>query len=454
MPELTLREIDIICRDVQGQDITFSHLCDELADHICCDVEHEMQRGGKTFTEAYAAVRRRMGSHRRLREIQEETLYAVDTKYRKMKTTMKVAGIAGTILFGFASMFKIMHWPMAGVLMTFGAFTLAFVFLPAALAVLWKESRSTRRILLLISAFFAAMFFIVGILFKVQHWPGASVLITLGAAAAILLLIPALLHTTLVSRERRAGKMVYVVGAIAMALCLAGFLFKIMHWPLAGLFITFGLLTLFGVAFPWYIIATSRSDTFVRAENIFLVIGALAILIPAALVTSNISRNYDAAYSRNIAREKVINQFLAGTNARLLAAAGDSATAARLNEIHRMALKVYEQYPGAEEALTGDYPDHVITILSPGSQWFTDLGDALDTYRNFLLANYPGIAGSMAGNLINIKTWLPLDLYSEGEISREACLHSLMVMKNGLLRTENEILKAVTEANSPKTETR
>ncbi len=54
-----------------------------------------------------------MGS-RRLKEIQEETLYAVDTKYRFMKNTMKISGVAGTIMFGFAALFKIQHWPGAG----------------------------------------------------------------------------------------------------------------------------------------------------------------------------------------------------------------------------------------------------------------------------------------------------------------------------------------------------
>ena len=58
-----------------------------------------------------------MGS-RRLKEIQEETLYLVDTKYRNMKNLMKFSGVAGTILFGFAALFKIQHWPMAGIMMT------------------------------------------------------------------------------------------------------------------------------------------------------------------------------------------------------------------------------------------------------------------------------------------------------------------------------------------------
>jgi len=114
MPELTFQDIDRIRRDVRGQDICFSHLADELLDHLCCDVEQEMACG-LNFSEAYRRVKEKMG-HRRLKEIQEETLYAVDTKYRNMKNTMKISGIAGTALLGFAALFKIMHWPLAGIL--------------------------------------------------------------------------------------------------------------------------------------------------------------------------------------------------------------------------------------------------------------------------------------------------------------------------------------------------
>ena len=45
MPELSLHNIDQISRDLRKQDITFSHLLEELIDHVCCDVEYEMQNG-------------------------------------------------------------------------------------------------------------------------------------------------------------------------------------------------------------------------------------------------------------------------------------------------------------------------------------------------------------------------------------------------------------------------
>src|SRR5665647_899208 len=172
MPEMNLRHIDQISRDIRQLEISFSHLMDELIDHVCCDVEYEMLQG-LDFSDAYRKVKKKIGS-RGLKEVQEETLYAVDTKYRKMKNTMKISGIAGTILFGFAALFKIQHWAGAGILMTLGALALAFIFLPSALNVLWKETRNTKKLFLFISAFLFGTCFIAGTLFKIQHWPGAG----------------------------------------------------------------------------------------------------------------------------------------------------------------------------------------------------------------------------------------------------------------------------------------
>ena len=63
-------------------------------------------------------------------------------------------------MLGFAALFKIMHWPGAGIMLTLGAFILAFVFMPSALTVLWKETHSRKRLFLYISAFVASMLFI------------------------------------------------------------------------------------------------------------------------------------------------------------------------------------------------------------------------------------------------------------------------------------------------------
>ena len=52
MAELNLYHIDQITSDVRMQEIGFSHLFHDLVDHICCDVEYQMQQG-MSFDEAY-----------------------------------------------------------------------------------------------------------------------------------------------------------------------------------------------------------------------------------------------------------------------------------------------------------------------------------------------------------------------------------------------------------------
>ena len=286
MPELSLRNIDQISNDIRKQEITFPHLADELIDHICCDVEYEM-KNGQSFHDAYLAVKEKIG-HRRLKEIQEETLYAVDTKYRKMKNRMKITGVIGTVLLGIASLFKIMHWPGAGPLLTLGAVTLAFVFLPSALTVLWKETRSKKRVFLYVSAFFAGMFFLMGILFKVQHWPAAGFILSLAGFSLLFLFIPALLINSLKNPDKKVKRPVYILGALGLIFYEAGFLFRIQHWPGADLISMLGLLILFLLVFPWYTWLTWKEEKSIKAEFIFLVIGSLAIIMPALLIRLSI----------------------------------------------------------------------------------------------------------------------------------------------------------------------
>jgi hypothetical protein len=157
MPELSIQNIDRIARDIKRQEIIFSHLADDLIDHICCDVEYEMEKG-LTFYEAYTRVKQKFGK-RRLKEIQEEALYATDTKYRFMKNTMKFSGVAGTILFGCAAMFKIQHWPGAGIMLTLGTDPGIYLY---AIGLEFCGKKPTAKKVVLSFPHFPAGFFITG----------------------------------------------------------------------------------------------------------------------------------------------------------------------------------------------------------------------------------------------------------------------------------------------------
>lgn len=438
MRELSLRDIDRISRDVRAQEITFSHLADDLIDHICCDVEHVMQ-SGIPFSDAYAQVRRKMGSARRLKEIQEETLYAVDTKYRKMKNTMKVAGIAGTILFGFASLFKIMHWPLAGVFMTLGALILAFLFMPSALVVLWKESHSQKRLFLFISAFLAAMFFILGTLFKVQHWPGAGIIISLAGLTAVLFLVPSFLHSTLANTDHRAPRAVYITGAIAIMICMTGFFFKMMHWPFAALLITAGMFVLCGIAFPWYVIAAYKNETFVRSEFIYLIVGSIIILVPAALTVINVQGRFDEGYHTNIASGSAQYNYLVGTNSNFILEKGDSANSVQMQEIHAATAEVIEVIIRVESEMID---------LTPGSPQRKEIEKALADYRSYISETFPSEIASMVNRLSDASVFLPGTGDEKSAVSLLTALHSLSMMKNSVLMAENALLRTLADSNN------
>src|SRR6266540_2195145 len=129
MFELTHKHLELITADVSRADISYSHLKYDLIDHICCDLENEMGHG-LPFEKAYEMVKKRIGL-RGLQQIQEDTLSLIDKKYRIMKNTMKIFGVVSTILMSFGALFKIEHWPGAGVMLVLGFFLLCFVFLPS-----------------------------------------------------------------------------------------------------------------------------------------------------------------------------------------------------------------------------------------------------------------------------------------------------------------------------------
>jgi uncharacterized protein with PQ loop repeat len=476
MPELGLHHIDQISRDISRQEITFSHLLEDLIDHVCCDVEYEMLKGAD-FTEAYKKVKQKMGP-RRLKEIQQETLYAVDTKYRIMKNTMKISGVAGTILFGFAAMFKIQHWPGAGALMTLGALILAFVFLPSVLNVLWKETHNRKRLFLFISAFFAGMLLILGTLFKIQHWPMAGTILTLSALSGVLFFIPALALSRLLDQENIVKRLSYILGAAGSVLFAAGMLFKMQHWPLATAFIIIGIILLCFLAFPIFTWYTWKEENYVSSMFIFLVIGFFLIVVPGAMITLNLQHSYQANYYPNNDKQNVLFDYLFMKNSSLVNRYQDSLTYPKIEQLHlrtaglitiisniqEKMVQESEGQPGKpavssaqiSQTKTGQVilfrglskpfdPRPSKVFLLPGSGVRKELNLAMSEYVTYLSSVTAAADLLNYEKMFDTKIFLPEGKPEEGEISLMSALHTLEIMKNGLLTVEacvlNEILK-------------
>lgn len=472
MPELSLQHIDQISRDISREEISFSHLLEDLIDHVCCDVEYEMNRG-MDFPEAYKKVKQKMGSGR-LKEIQRETLYSVDTKYRNMKKTMKISGVAGTIMFGFASLFKIQHWPGAGQMMTIGAIMLIFVFLPSALTVLWKETHNRKRLFVFISAFMAGMLFVLGTLFKIQHWPLAGTFLTLSAFCGLLFFIPALALSKLSDQENKAKRPVYILGAAGIVLYVAGLLFKVQHWPFATWLMVSGILLLFFLAFPMYTWLTWKEENHISSRFIFLIIGSLLIVVPGALVNLNLQHSYQSNYYPNNNQQNVLYGYLFRNNAAIVSRYHDSLSYSGMEQLHSRTTAMLsiisniqekmvqesEGQPGkpavstlqisettaGQEIIYNNLSRPLDTrpataFLRPGCGARKDLNSSMAEYEHYLAGILTAEDLSKYQKLLDPDTFLPDGNQNRDNLSLMSGLHSLEIMKNSLLTIESCVLK-------------
>ncbi len=278
---LSTEQIAIVTKDVKNEGINFSHLQLDLIDHVCCDIELHMDHG-ISFNESYEIVKKEFGI-KGLRQIQQNTLMLIDKNYRIMKKSMKIIGVLALALMAFGAMFKIMHWPMAGVMLLASFVFVAFVFFPALLYVMYKEVNRKKQVATYIIAFVGGIIFMTSVLFKVMHWPYAQLLFTPGLAILTFVLIPLIIIQRIGSLKM--NKTVFLVGLISMMIILWGILFKMMHWPGAGVLLVAGG-TLLVLAFVplFYIIEVRKSES-LRIDFLFGIIAISHFIIFSFLLS-------------------------------------------------------------------------------------------------------------------------------------------------------------------------
>jgi hypothetical protein len=241
MNELSEKEIDLISKDIDRQGLTYIQLKNEILDHICCQIEVKMDQG-LMFNHAYRKVMEEMGK-KRIREIQHETLNLISKKYRRMKRIMFALGVAAPILILAGAAFKVNHWPGAGIILTLALLMIGLFFLPIFVMVRIRDTRQQNQPVplgLYLSGLIPGIITMLGTLFKVQHWPGASVMLTLGLTGMAFLFLP--MYASYRIREageknEQINKKLWIGGTVAGILFILGALFKIMHWPGAGIVI-------------------------------------------------------------------------------------------------------------------------------------------------------------------------------------------------------------------------
>ena len=186
---LTDEQIAFILNDIRRNGIELEELQLDLLDHICCVIETELTPE-KNFEEVYRSILPRFYK-RSLREIEEETQLLLTFKnYYTMKKIMIISGTfsAFTVLIG--SLFKVMHWPGAALLFVLAIALFSFIFLPILSVIRIKEHTKTNDKIVIIAAAIFGSAISLAILFKVMHWPFATLLWTSALAILFYIFLP------------------------------------------------------------------------------------------------------------------------------------------------------------------------------------------------------------------------------------------------------------------------
>jgi hypothetical protein len=250
MHQLTLENIELIALTVDRQKITFSHLKEDLADHICCCVEAEMTENALGFEEAFKKVKKQVGL-KTLNQIQQDTLLLINHKYYAMKKLMSFSAIIGPGFAAIGGLFKIMHWPGASILLILGYLVISFLLLPSSVYVLFREKSEKSNVLMLVSGFIGLLGFLIGSLMKIMHWPDANIIITIGFVVLGAIYFPLLTTKKVKQSESKREGYAFLIGGIAAVIYIGGFLFKMMHWPGASVLLMVGAILGVLVFFPF-----------------------------------------------------------------------------------------------------------------------------------------------------------------------------------------------------------
>lgn len=141
-----------------------------------------------------------------------------------MKQKIYILGLATAIIVFLGTLFKVNHWPGAAILLVSGISILVFVYLPLALVSSYKAEGSKGKRLLYIVTWLTAFIVFAAMLFKIQHWAGAGWLVLVSIPFPFVVFLPVFL----MSRPGNANENIYSTVSVLFLLmiisCFTGLL--------------------------------------------------------------------------------------------------------------------------------------------------------------------------------------------------------------------------------------
>ncbi len=224
MRNISDEELDFIINDIKANGVVIEDLQNNLLDHICCIIEHEMPVN-EDFYKFYRQILPRFFK-KELKELQVETENLLTFKnYYAMRNTLKITGIVSALFTILGATLKVFHLPGASISIILGGVLFSLVFLPLMIVLKFKDEEKQVDKIVLSFGFLIAMIAFTGVLFKLMHWPFANIMMISGSAAFVFAYVPLYYFTRVRRPEIRFNT---TINAVLMMAC-GGLMFALMN---------------------------------------------------------------------------------------------------------------------------------------------------------------------------------------------------------------------------------
>lgn len=195
-----------------------------------------------------------------------------------MKKASNIVGFIAALLLFATVVMKSNHLPGAGIAMALSGFAIS-AYLPFFILYNPNGEIDKRKRRAKILGAIAAALINLAITFKFQHWPGANVMLVLGLLSFALIFIPMLLKLKLKEENTERQTLMNTFGATGLTLFSLGLLFKIMHWPGASVMLGLSVFFLFFGYFLLYLldknIDSDVKTAYLRKAFFSIIIGSI-----------------------------------------------------------------------------------------------------------------------------------------------------------------------------------
>jgi hypothetical protein len=165
-----------------------------------------------------------------------------------------------------------------------------------------------------IAGLITALIIITGTIMKVNHLPGAGYTLVTGTLGLIFIFLPAALLNHYRHEGERRNKLLYILSWVTCLVVFGAMLFKVMHWPFAGIALMIALPFPYVVFLPVYLAVTGGKSNLNIHNTIYVLFLLAGISVFSLLLALNVSKDkleYAMDLARNYNRvEKMADRLL------------------------------------------------------------------------------------------------------------------------------------------------